>query len=127
VDSLLDAGWVMGSHGEHHLDHSREPDSIVRSELTESKRRLEEFIPGACLYFAYTWGHHTPRLRRLVAEAGYRWGLATMHGPIRPADDSFAVPRINIDRTYSLDDVRAVLRGDWDYLRFLQAWRTSSS
>jgi peptidoglycan/xylan/chitin deacetylase (PgdA/CDA1 family) len=126
VDALLDAGWVMGSHGEHHLDHSREPVSVVRRELSGSKKRLEEILPGPCLYFAYTWGRHTPQLRRLVAEAGYRWGLAGVHGPVRPSGDPFAVPRINIDQTYTLDDLRAVLRGDWDYLRFLQAWRARS-
>ncbi len=123
VDALLDAGWMMGSHGAHHLDHSREPASVVKRELSESKNRLEEILPGSCLYFAYTWGRHTPELRRLVAEAGYHWGLAGAHGPVRQSSDPFAIPRINVDRTYTLDDLKAVLRGDWDYLRFIQAWR----
>lgn len=127
VDALLDAGWVIGSHGEHHLDHSREPESVVRRELSDSKKRLEQILPGACLYFAYTWGRHTPELRRLVAEAGYHWGLGGSHGAVRPSVNPFAIPRINIDRAYSLDDVKAAVRGDWDYLRFLQAWRAPES
>ena len=127
LDALLDAGWVIGSHGEHHLDHSREPDPVVRRELTQSKRRLEEILPGACLYFAYTWGRHTHRLRRLVAEAGYHWGLGGAHGAVHPSGDPLATPRINIDRSYTLDDVKAAVRGDWDYLRFLQTWRTPQS
>jgi peptidoglycan/xylan/chitin deacetylase (PgdA/CDA1 family) len=127
VDTLLDAGWVVGSHGETHLDHSREPDSVVKRELAESKRRLEDILPGSCLYFAYTWGRNTPRLRGLVAEAGYRWGLGGSHGAIHSSNDPFSIPRINVDSGYSLDDVKAVLRGDWDYLRFLHAWRASRS
>jgi peptidoglycan/xylan/chitin deacetylase (PgdA/CDA1 family) len=127
VDALVDSGWVIGSHGEHHLDHSREPDTVVRRELRESKKRIEEVLPGSCLYFAYTWGRHTHRLRRLIAEAGYHWGLSGDHRAVRSSDDPFAIPRINIDHTYTLDDLKAVLRGDWDYLRFLQAWRTLRS
>ena len=127
VEALLDAGWVIGSHGATHLDHTREPDAIARRELEESKGQIERVLPGSCLYFAYTWGRHTPELRRLVAEIGYHWGLGGIHGPIRPAGDPFAVPRINIDRRYSFEDVKAVLRGDWDYLRFVQAWRAQRS
>jgi len=127
LDALLDRGWVLGSHGEHHLQHWRESDSIVWRELVASKKRLETLTPGDCVHFAYTWGRSTARLRQLVAKAGYRWGLAAVHGPVCRRSDPFAVPRINIDRGYSLDDFKAIVRGDWDYLRFIQNWRGAQS
>jgi len=127
LDALLDLGWVLGSHGEHHLAHWREGDLVVRHELAESKKKLEAITPGPCNYFAYTWGRHTEHLRKLVADAGYRWGLAGLHGAVRAGSDPYAVPRINIDRTYSFDDFMAILRGDFDYLRFIQSWRGARS
>lgn len=124
LDQLLDLGWVLGSHGETHLAHTHEPDAVVRRELRGSKKKLEEITPGPCRYFSYTWGRSTARLRALVAEAGYEWGFGGLHAPVRPGDDPYAIPRINIDRTYSFDDFKAILRGDWDYLRFIQSWRS---
>jgi len=94
------------------------------NELTESKKAIEKITSSPCLYFAYTWGRHNARLRKLVAGAGYKWGIAATHGPVHPTDEAFSVPRINIDRHYSLGDFKAILRGDWDYLRFIQALRS---
>jgi len=127
VDQLLNAGWIMGSHGDLHLDLTRQTDEIVLRELLESKRKVERLTPGACGYFAYTWGRHTARLRSLVAEAGYRWGLTGKHGEVRSNVDCYAIPRINIDKSYTFEDFKAILRGDWDYLRFVQAWRAARS
>ena len=127
VDALLDRGWVIGSHGARHLDLIQEEDDVVRHELLSSKHDIERVAPGPCLYFAYANGRSTRRIRRLVAEAGYKWGLSTIHGAVRPSDDNFAVPRINIDASYSIDDFRAILKGDWDYLRFIQTFRGALS
>jgi peptidoglycan/xylan/chitin deacetylase (PgdA/CDA1 family) len=127
VDALLERGWTIGSHGARHLDLIQEGDDVVRHELRSSKQDIERVIPGPCLYFAYAKGRSTRRIRRLVAEAGYQWGLSTIHGAVNPSDDAFAVPRINIDARYAIDDFRALLRGDWDYLKFIQKVRGSVS
>ncbi len=31
-----------------------------------------------------------------------------------------AFPRINVAQNYSLEDFRAIVRGDWDYLGWVQ-------
>jgi peptidoglycan/xylan/chitin deacetylase (PgdA/CDA1 family) len=123
VDELLERGWIVGSHGARHLDLVRQSDATVREELLTSKRDIERISAGAYLYFAYTNGRSSARVRRLVAESGYRWGLSTIHGDVRADGEAFAVPRINIDARYSMDDFQAILKGDWDYLRFVQTWR----
>jgi peptidoglycan/xylan/chitin deacetylase (PgdA/CDA1 family) len=127
VDQLLGAGWSIGSHGDLHLDLSREPDPVVKKELESSKLKIEALSPGPCLHFAYTWGHHTRRLRELVEQAGYKWGLSGLHEEVRTKSSAYDIPRMNVDRTYSLDDFKAIIRGDWDYLRFIHAWRTPRS
>ena len=127
VDDLLDRGWILGSHGARHLDLVRQPEAVVRQELSTSKQDIERVSPGPCLYFAYANGRSSARVRQLVAESGYRWALSTIHGDVRAAGDNFAVPRINIDARYSMDDFRAILKGDWDYLHFVQTWRDTAS
>ena len=127
LDRLLDCGWVLGSHGANHLRHWLEPEAVVREELLQSKKNLERLTPGPCNYFAYTWGRSTPRLKALVNEAGYPWALGVRHGPVRRVSDPLDMPRINIDRSCSLDDFKAIVSGDWDYLRGVQALRSGAA
>ena len=73
-----------------------------------------------CVHFAYPWGRSTTQLRALVTQCGYRYAAGGEHGPVRPGFDPLAFPRINVSRNYSLEDFKAILRGDWDYLRWVQ-------
>lgn len=127
VEELAAAGWRIGPHGVEHLDLTVQPDDRVNIELRASRSAIEKAL-GECLtVFAYTWGRHTARLRRHVAEAGYSHALAGAHGPVSERSDPFAIPRIDVARNYSLDDFKAILCGDWDYLGWYQrarlAWR----
>jgi hypothetical protein len=51
--------------------------------------------------------------------------MSGLHGPVAAGFDAMAVPRINVARDYSLDDFKAVVRGDWDYLGRIQAFRAA--
>jgi len=117
------AGWSVGSHGVAHLDLTVAHEDTVREELTASKNMIEKIVGLPCPTFAYTWGRHTPRLRRLVAEAGYRYGLSGRHGSVRSDGDPLAVPRINISKEYTLSDFQSITRGDWDYLGWIQGMK----
>ena len=126
VELLAAAGWTIGSHGVEHLDLTRTPDAVTDQELSESRQTIEMRLGLPCRHFSYTWGRHTPALRRRVAAAGYRYAAAGHHAPLSAGDDPLAFPRINIDHRYSLADYQAILRGDWDYLGWVQrarAWR----
>jgi len=117
----------VGSHGVRHLDLTRESDDGIRAELTNSRAAIEKELGVRSPIFAYTWGRHTPRLRRLVEQAGYSHALAGIHAPLSDDMDPFAVPRIAIRRDYTLSDFKAVVQGDWDYLGWLQRWRNQPS
>jgi peptidoglycan/xylan/chitin deacetylase (PgdA/CDA1 family) len=52
--------------------------------------------------FAYPYGAVHPYARRLVAEAGFRWGVATKSGPASPGEDPLHVRRIAISHRTSL-------------------------
>jgi peptidoglycan/xylan/chitin deacetylase (PgdA/CDA1 family) len=120
VVQLRELDWIIGSHGADHVDLTRLPETEVFRQLTRSKRSIEERLDTSCIHFAYTWGHHNRRVRAAVAECGYSWAVAAVHGVVSPAVDRYAVPRIDIRNDYDLEDFIAIIRGEWDYLRLLQ-------
>jgi len=120
---LSEAGWSIGSHGVRHIDLTLASEEIARQELATSKSMIENSISIPCTAFAYTWGKHTPELRRLVAETGYRYGFAGRHGALQAGGDPLAIPRINVSSEYTMSDFKAIVRGDWDYLGWIQRMR----
>lgn len=131
VEDLAAAGWRIGAHGVEHLDLTVQPGDRIDVELRASRSAIETKLGSVLPVFAYTWGRHTARLRAHVAEASYSYALAGAHGPVTERSDRFAIPRIDVARKYSLDDFKAIVRGDWDYLGWYQrarlAWRTGYS
>ncbi len=125
VDALLAAGWHIGSHGVHHLDFVRADAATARNELSASKLTIEQRLGTTCDMFAYPWGRNSPDLRAQVRAAGYRYGFAGCHSRLTAKSDPLALPRINIAKEYSRDDLAAILRGDWDYLYWV--WRAKAS
>ena len=120
VVDLVANGWTVGSHGVEHLDLTAAADDIARQQLRLSKETIERELSAPCANFAYTWGRHTPRLRQLVEEAGYRHAFSGRHGPLLADSDRFALPRVAMSNDYSLDDLRAIVAGDWDYIGWIQ-------
>ena len=120
LEGLAKEGWSVGSHGVGHLDLTAACEETARRELTASKKTIENVISVPCTLFAYTWGKHTPCLRRLVAEVGYQYAFSGRHEPLQADGDPLAVPRINISNEYTMSDFKAVVSGDWDYLGWIQ-------
>ena len=120
AEALARAGWTLGSHGVDHLDLSRSPPEVCERQLVESRDEIVRRLGVPCVHFAYTWGRSTRRLRAQVSRCGYRDAAAGVHGPLRSGFDPLAFPRINISGNYALEDFQAVVRGDWDYLGWLQ-------
>jgi peptidoglycan/xylan/chitin deacetylase (PgdA/CDA1 family) len=116
VDALVGAGWHIGSHGVRHLDLVSVDSATAEDELSTSKLMIEQRLGTTCDMFAYPWGRNNGRLRSRARSAGYRYGFAGGHCGLTPGCDPFALPRINVAKEYSRDDLIAILRGDWDYL-----------
>jgi peptidoglycan/xylan/chitin deacetylase (PgdA/CDA1 family) len=119
VDALLSAGWQIGSHGVHHLDLVSADTATIKYELSASKRIIEQRLGTTCDMFSYPWGRSNPRVRAEVRSAGYRYGFAAYHSRLTAKSDPLALPRINVSKEYSRDDIIAILRGDWDYLHWI--------
>jgi peptidoglycan/xylan/chitin deacetylase (PgdA/CDA1 family) len=127
VENLVTAGWRIGSHGVGHVDLTVASAETRRNELSISKQIIEERTGAVCDAFAYTWGRNNGRLREAVRCSGYRYALAGGHSAVNHRCDRFAIPRMNVAKEYTLDDLTAIVRGDWDYLGWVARVRPALS
>ncbi|MGH6846051.1 MAG: polysaccharide deacetylase family protein [Methylocella sp.] len=127
VENLVAAGWSIGSHGVGHVDLTAASAETRRNELAISKQTIEERTGAACNLFAYTWGRNNGRLREAVRRSGYSYALAGGHAAVNHRCDRFAIPRIHVAKEYTLDDLSAIVRGDWDYLGWVARARAAQS
>lgn len=123
VQALQLSGWEIGSHGMDHVDMTAQSPDALQRQLQGARGLIESKLGTACTAFAYPWGRNRQETRDAARAAGYAHAAGTLHGPLTQASPSWAFPRIDIRRSYSLPDVIAMLRGDWDYLGLLQALR----
>ena len=105
IGEMASHGVEFGSHTVQHPILSSLDAGTLRSEITESKRHIEESIGRVCDTFAYPNGSaadYGERDKRALQAAGYRTALSlrgTVNGR-RP--DLYQLDRINIGR--ELDD-----------------------
>jgi peptidoglycan/xylan/chitin deacetylase (PgdA/CDA1 family) len=123
VDKLSSAGWSIGSHGVNHDDLTRVNSIDVDRELMDSKVDIEKHLGVECRNFSYTWGKYSRTLKERVRGAGYQNAVSGIHGAVRYKSDLFMIPRVNVSADYMLEDFRAIVRGGWDYLGWLQRAR----
>lgn len=120
VGALRGAGWTIGSHGCGHFDFTRLSPVQAGEEITKSKAEISARLGEACHHLAYPWGRWSSSIRESVIQAGYHSAAGGYHGVLTSSSDRFAFPRIAVDPHWNRDDFAAVLRGDWDYLGWLQ-------
>ncbi len=113
VRALARAGMDIESHGRHHRVLQTLDDEALASELTGARADLEAQLGRPVRAMAYPVGRRIgaePRIRRALADAGYRIGMSNHSGVNRwwPAAlrnlapiDPFDVRRLATDRTMS--------------------------
>jgi peptidoglycan/xylan/chitin deacetylase (PgdA/CDA1 family) len=123
IDRLAEGGFTFGSHLCQHLDLSRLSPEQGWRQLTYSKDVIQNQVGSPCIHLAYPWGRFSLRNIEWVRKAGYQRAVTVLHRGLPRRFDPYRVPRLSIDRDYTAEDFEAVVRGDWDYLGFLQALR----
>ena len=97
VLACCDSGLVeIGSHGLSHQHLSGLNDEAAEYEILASKYALEQLLNEEVLSFAYPYGDFGARETELVRKAGYIFGVATVSGPVKIADDLMRVRRITM-------------------------------
>jgi len=108
VESLLEAGWEVGSHSKTHADFSKLSDSKLIDEISESKKILENKLGVPVRYFAYPKGMYGTRIREAVRDAGYDLGFSMDNGYVVEGIDRFAIPRVGVDGTHRLNQFKVI-------------------
>jgi peptidoglycan/xylan/chitin deacetylase (PgdA/CDA1 family) len=125
VRELHSHNICMGSHMLRHLDLTSLDAVAADEELLRSKQVIEDNVGQECSSFCFPWGRHDSSAVAAVRRAGYRNSVVTIQGrwQYSPVPDPFRIPRADVRRDYTLDDFKAVVRGDWDYLGYIQRFR----
>jgi peptidoglycan/xylan/chitin deacetylase (PgdA/CDA1 family) len=108
---IVDEGHTIGSHGAHHLDLTKLSDIDLDNEIAASKGIIHEKLGIDVEYFSYPWGMCTDREMNSVKKAGYK-GAVTVGGRWHNGSetDRYALERISIGKTHSLDAFAKILR-----------------
>ena len=99
IREMSQAGIEFGSHSMNHKLFDRVTNAEIESEVSESKKHIEDLIQKDCRVFAYPAGFFTDFARDAVKRAGYIASYSTVYGnDERP--DIFALNRSEILRRH---------------------------
>lgn len=104
VLALQDAGVGIGSHSYSHHDLTQLSYAECVTDLSRSRRLLEDLLERPVPFLAYPRGRHDERVRRAARQAGYTHAFALPESTEQV--DAFAVPRVGVHRGNSLATVR---------------------
>lgn len=125
VSEMHTFGIQFGSHLVWHRQLTALTPVEADKELRVSKQTIEDRLNQECESFCYPWGGHDDRSVAAVRRAGYRNAVVTIQDRwlMGACPDPYRIPRADIRREYTLQDFAAVVRGDWDYLGYIQRLR----
>ena len=97
VRELREMGFDLGAHTVNHVDLGKVHGAEARSEILESRRRLEVETKAPIRTFSYPFGgseHFTEENRELVRSLGFDACLSAYGGAVRPDDDPHRLLRV---------------------------------
>ena len=97
LKELSGNGITLGSHTVTHSSLAYEEDSVIREELRDSKRALEQQIGKKVDTLAYPTGNFDERVAREASAAGYTTAVTTESRAVAPNTNPLFLPRIAID------------------------------
>ncbi len=98
IKEMRDSGLVtIGCHtlGPEPLIDIRQED-LLRSQIFDSKRILEEKLGGPVEVFSYPGGMFNAHIRKLVIDAGFKVAVSTNPGRNSSPNDIYALKRLRI-------------------------------
>jgi peptidoglycan/xylan/chitin deacetylase (PgdA/CDA1 family) len=98
VRALVQEGYIVGSHTMTHPNMAYIGDDEARTELADSKCRLEEALKTPVLHFSYPCPalspHWSERTVEISKEVGYETAVTTDGGMVRKKDNPLCLRRI---------------------------------
>lgn len=106
IRDLKSLGISFGSHGCSHRALDQLSIVDVRSELEQSKRRLEDELKKEVTTIAYPYGLHNALVRANAVELGYSFGLGIQAGVCGACSDPFQLPRLEVGGSLTIAEFR---------------------
>ncbi len=121
LEALCAAGVQIGSHGLDHRSLGRIPPEEVRSQLSESRRRLEDRLHIAVSSLAYPYGtvrDFNEAVKEVARRVGYASACTSVNGINGSSTDPLELRRTKIEQA---DDAifQRILAGGLDGWAFL--------
>lgn len=111
VREMAAHGVEFGGHTRTHVNFDLVTPEVARAEIAGCKADLEEWLGVPAVSFAYPHGAVHPHVKRLVAEAGFRWGVATRRGPAELGADPLEVRRTAVSHRTGMARFRLKVSG----------------
>jgi len=120
IKIMDNSGVVFGSHSKTHLALGRLSRDAIKTELLDSKRRIEELLGHKIDNFAYPFGNRNsfnPIVTEILAEVGYNYAYTNIMGINKDGhENKFGLRRVRI---YSEDGplkLKMKLEGAYDWV-----------
>ncbi len=123
IKNLHKLGWTIGSHSVTHPQLNLLSEAEVKTELSNSKDTLQQFLGEEIKFLAYPYGTShtvTEREYRIAKEVGYSAAFMDMIAPLRLQDNRMALSR---NKVLSIDNdfvFQASLSGRLDLWRLIE-------
>ncbi len=117
IKKLKKLGIEIGCHSATHADFSSLSNSEIKKEVIDAKNDLEKKLGINVDYFAYPKGFYSKELTNAVKKAGFKGAFAVKSGNVTSSTDRFSIPRVVIDKSYSLSDIPGIFSRSWFLLR----------
>jgi peptidoglycan/xylan/chitin deacetylase (PgdA/CDA1 family) len=104
-------GIEIGAHSHSHPYLDSLSSGAAQGEIVRSKTLLEDELGHAVESFAYPNGYSSPAVRGLVRAAGYRSACAVRNTLSSTDDDRFALARLTVRDTTTIDELTDWLAG----------------
>lgn len=101
-------GWSIGSHSATHPNFSQVETAEAVKEIEGSKKVLENTLGQNISSIALPRGNHNDIVDEVVKNVGYKMCLTMDDGIITAKTNPLAIPRIGIDQTHSLSELRYI-------------------
>lgn len=95
LQEMAESGLVeFGGHSMTHADLTALALPELQREVRQCKSSLEQFLGKRVLAFAYPFGRLNETVKKVVAEAGFLFGIAVEWGPDHLSEDLMEIRRI---------------------------------
>ncbi|OIJ64147.1 polysaccharide deacetylase family protein [Streptomyces mangrovisoli] len=111
VRELASAGVEIGGHSHTHPQLDQIDDEALAGELVRCKEIVADELGGEPVSFAYPYGYSSRRVRQAVRDAGFAQALAVGNGLARRAQGPYALRRLTVRRTTSVQEFERLVEG----------------